>query len=109
MLCGLPTRKNSACARFLLVKSRSTDNFCEDDELRHLQTGDYQSGHNNCTFDCNGMTIFVKAVPAQVCTNCGNDYVDEQVANKSLPSQNAWQRGWRRSMYEDIHGSAMPC
>jgi hypothetical protein len=33
-----------------------------------------------------GFTHVVKQVPAQVCPNCGEDYVDEKVAGELLKS-----------------------
>ena len=39
--------------------------------------GETKEGTTTVTFDRDGMTLVVKDVPAQVCTNCGEDYVDE--------------------------------
>ncbi|MDP3564649.1 MAG: type II toxin-antitoxin system MqsA family antitoxin [Methanoregula sp.] len=43
-----------------------------------------KEGTTTVTFDRDGMTLVVKDVPAQVCTNCGEDYVDEHVAHEIL-------------------------
>jgi hypothetical protein len=32
----------------------------------------------------NGMTLVVKSVPARVCENCGEEYVDEDVTARLL-------------------------
>ena len=38
----------------------------------------------NVTFERDGLTLVVKEVPARICTNCGEDYVDEQVSHEIL-------------------------
>jgi YgiT-type zinc finger domain-containing protein len=48
---------------------------------KHGQT---KEGLTTVTFDRDGLTLVVKEVPAQVCTNCGEDYVDEHVAHEIL-------------------------
>jgi YgiT-type zinc finger domain-containing protein len=46
--------------------------------------GHTKEGLTTVTFDRDGLTLVVKEVPAQVCTNCGEDYVDEHVAHEIL-------------------------
>ena len=46
--------------------------------------GETQPGVTTVTFERNGLTLVVKNVPAHVCVNCGEEYVDEQVASKLL-------------------------
>ena len=36
------------------------------------------------TLERNGVTIVVKGVPAQVCPNCGEEYVDEEITRRLL-------------------------
>jgi YgiT-type zinc finger domain-containing protein len=36
------------------------------------------------TLERNGLTLVVKNVPARVCANCGEEYVDEEVATQLL-------------------------
>jgi len=36
--------------------------------------GETREGTTTVTFDRDGMTLVVKDVPAQVCTNCGEDF-----------------------------------
>ena len=44
------------------------------------------------TFERNGLTLVVKNVPARVCDNCGEEYVDEQAATQLLETaENAAQ------------------
>ena len=46
--------------------------------------GETRPGVTTVTFERNGLTLVVKKVPARVCVNCGEEYVDEQVAAKLL-------------------------
>ena len=56
--------------------------------------GETQPGVTTVTFERNGLTLVVKNVPARVCVNCGEEYVDEQVAAKLLETaENAAQAG----------------
>jgi len=36
------------------------------------------------TLERNGTTLIVKSVPAMVCENCGEEYVDEKVTSELL-------------------------
>jgi len=49
---------------------------------------DTQVGVATVTLERNGLTLVVKGVPAQVCSNCGEQYVDEQVASELLATAN---------------------
>ncbi len=42
------------------------------------------AGTTTATFERDGMTVVVKKIPAQVCPNCGEAYVDDAVASKVL-------------------------
>ena len=43
-------------------------------------------GTTTVTFERDGMTLVVRNVPAQVCTNCGEAYVDEETSSRLLES-----------------------
>ncbi len=43
-----------------------------------------QPGTTTVTLERNGVTLVFKGVPAQVCPNCGEDYVDEEVTDQLL-------------------------
>ncbi|MBI2908231.1 MAG: type II toxin-antitoxin system MqsA family antitoxin [Chloroflexi bacterium] len=43
-----------------------------------------QPGKATVTLERNGVTLVVKGVPAQVCPNCGEEYVDEETAVRLL-------------------------
>jgi YgiT-type zinc finger domain-containing protein len=42
--------------------------------------GETQPGTTTLTLERDEMTLVVKAVPAQVCQNCGEVYLDEEVS-----------------------------
>jgi YgiT-type zinc finger domain-containing protein len=41
------------------------------------RNGETKPGKATVTLDREGMTLVVKGVPARVCSNCGEEYVDE--------------------------------
>jgi YgiT-type zinc finger domain-containing protein len=43
-----------------------------------------RSGTATVTLERDGLTIVFRGVPAQVCPNCGEDYVDPTVADQLL-------------------------
>jgi YgiT-type zinc finger domain-containing protein len=43
-----------------------------------------QAGKATVTLERNGLTLVVKGVPAQVCPNCGEEYVGEETAAQLL-------------------------
>lgn len=43
-----------------------------------------QPGKATVTLERNGVTLVVKGVPARVCPNCGEEYVDEQTTIQLL-------------------------
>ena len=56
--------------------------------------GETEFGKVTVTLDRNGATIVVKNVPAQVCQNCGEEYVDEKTTEQLLKeAENAAQTG----------------
>ncbi|MDO8683356.1 MAG: type II toxin-antitoxin system MqsA family antitoxin [Armatimonadota bacterium] len=46
--------------------------------------GDTQSGKATVTLERDTLTFVVKGVPAQVCANCGEEYVDEEIVTQLL-------------------------
>ena len=46
--------------------------------------GETQPGFVTVTLEREGMTLVFKGVPAQVCTNCGEAYVDETTTAQLL-------------------------
>ncbi len=46
--------------------------------------GETAPGTATITLERGGLTLVVKAVPAQVCDNCGEEYVDEATSAELL-------------------------
>ena len=46
--------------------------------------GDTRPGRVTVTLERDNLTLVLKGVPAAVCENCGEEYVDEQVTEKLL-------------------------
>ncbi len=46
--------------------------------------GETRPGKTTTTFERAGMTLVFKNVPAQVCANCGEAYVDEEISQSLL-------------------------
>lgn len=44
--------------------------------------GETRPGKTTVTLERGGATLVVKSVPAEVCDNCGEAYVDEQVTHQ---------------------------
>lgn len=45
-----------------------------------------EPGRATVTLERNGVTLVVKGVPARVCPNCGEEYVDEEITEQLLRS-----------------------
>ena len=43
-----------------------------------------EMGHATLTLERDGLTLVVKQVPAHICPNCGEEYIEEVVANEIL-------------------------
>ena len=48
--------------------------------------GETQPGKATITLERDGTTLAVKGVPAGVCTNCGEEYVSEEITARLLKS-----------------------
>jgi YgiT-type zinc finger domain-containing protein len=46
--------------------------------------GETQPGNTTITLERGGATLVVKSVPARICGNCGEAYVDEETAHRLL-------------------------
>ena len=46
--------------------------------------GETHLGKTSVTLERDGMMVVVQAVPAQICDNCGEEYVDEEVTAQLL-------------------------
>lgn len=45
---------------------------------------DTRPGKATVTLERDGLTLVVKGVPARVCPNCGEDYLDEETTTRLL-------------------------
>jgi YgiT-type zinc finger domain-containing protein len=48
--------------------------------------GETKPGKATVTLERDGMTLVIKGVPANVCANCGEEYVDERTTKTLLKS-----------------------
>ena len=48
--------------------------------------GETKVGNTTVTLEKNGATLVFKGVPARVCGNCGEEYVDEEITATLLKS-----------------------
>lgn len=48
------------------------------------KNGETQQGVTTVTLERGGTTLVFKGVPAHICSNCGEAYVDEQTTEKLL-------------------------
>ena len=55
--------------------------ICKQDEVR--------SGKATVVFEREGTTVVIKGVPARICANCGEEYVDEFVTRELLQTASA--------------------
>ncbi len=46
--------------------------------------GEIRQGKATVTLERDGTTLVIKGVPASVCDNCGEEYVDEETADRLL-------------------------
>jgi len=48
------------------------------------RNGETRPGHVTVTLERDGTTLIVRGVPAEVCENCGEEYVEDSAATKIL-------------------------
>ncbi|MDO9036446.1 MAG: type II toxin-antitoxin system MqsA family antitoxin [Methanoregula sp.] len=74
------------------------------------KNGETKKGTTTVTFDRDGITLVVKEVPAQVCTNCGEDYVDGTVTREILSlAERMAKTGSQVDIRRYVSGAATPC
>lgn len=56
-------------------------------------------GKATVTLELDGVTLVIKGVPARVCPNCGEEYVDEEITRRLLQ---AAQEAARTGVQVDI-------
>jgi len=63
------------------------------------KTGVTAPGRATVTLEREGLTLVVKSVPARICRNCGEEYVDDRVATQLLKEA---EKSSRRGVQVDI-------
>ena len=64
---------------------------------------DMEAGTTTVTLERDKLTLVVKGVPAQVCPNCGESYVSDQVAEHLLRlADDAFQAGTQVEIREFV-------
>lgn len=63
------------------------------------KTGEMRPGHATVTLQRANTVVVIKAVPAQVCQDCGEYYLDEPVAHASTRRPMPPRSGMRRSRW----------
>jgi len=72
--------------------------------------GKTKEGTTTVTFERDGLTFIVKEVPAQVCTNCGEGYVDDAVARDILTiAEQTAKSGAQVDIRRYVPSPAVPC
>jgi YgiT-type zinc finger domain-containing protein len=51
--------------------------------------GETRPGHVTVTLERDGTTLIVRGVPAEVCENCGEEYVEDSAARRLLETGEA--------------------
>lgn len=51
--------------------------------------GETRPGKTTVTLERDALTLVVKSVPAEVCSNCGEEYVDEAIVEQLLKTAEA--------------------
>jgi YgiT-type zinc finger domain-containing protein len=46
--------------------------------------GETRPGMTTVTLEREGLTLVMKEVPAEICVNCGEDYVDDKIAHEIM-------------------------
>jgi YgiT-type zinc finger domain-containing protein len=65
------------------------------------KVGETRPGKATVVLQREGATVVINDVPAQVCANCGEEYVDERVAEHVLSSADAAARAGVRVEIRD--------
>lgn len=66
--------------------------------------GETRPGKTTVTLENRGATLVVKGVPARICDNCGEAYVDEEITRQLL---NTAQEALRAGVQVDVREFAV--
>jgi YgiT-type zinc finger domain-containing protein len=68
--------------------------------------GDTKPGTTTVTFHRDGQTLVINEVPAEVCENCGEAYVDESITEQLLEMAAEARRGRATVLVRDFAAAA---
>lgn len=72
------------------------------------KNGETRPGTTTVTFEREGLTLVMKEVPAEICNNCGEDYVDDAVAREIMAlAEKMSQSGAQVDVRRYVPGSVM--
>ncbi len=86
--------------------------FCKEEKMKCTicKTGETEQGTTTVTLNRDDFTLVVKEVPAQICTNCGEDYVDSIVVRELLQlAERMAKNGSQVDIRKYMPGMAAPC
>jgi YgiT-type zinc finger domain-containing protein len=66
--------------------------------------GETRPGKTTVTLERGGTTLVIKGVPARICDNCGEAYVDEQITRELMASA---QEALRAGVQVDVREFAV--
>ncbi len=67
--------------------------------------GETRPGKTTVTLERGGATLVVKGVPAKICDNCGEAYVDEEISRQLLDTA---EEALRAGVQMDVREFAAP-
>ena len=72
--------------------------------------GETRAGTTTVTFDRGGMTLVIKDVPARVCKNCGENYVEDYIAHEIITiAERMAKSGAQVDVRKYVPGSSGSC
>jgi YgiT-type zinc finger domain-containing protein len=70
------------------------------------KSGETHEGTTTVTLERDGLTLVMKEVPAEICDNCGEDYVNESIAHElMLLAEKMAQSGAQVDIRRYVRGS----
>ena len=93
------TRPRAKSGRWLSHPSRARD--LVPNEVHGVQAGETRPSKTTVVLQRGSATVVINDVPAQVCGNCGEEYVGEQVAESVLAGAEASARAGVRVEIRD--------
>jgi YgiT-type zinc finger domain-containing protein len=86
--------------------------FYEEEKMKCpiCKIGETEQGNTTVTLTRDDFTLVVKEVPARICTNCGEDYIDSIVVRELLElAERMAKNGSLVDIRKYMPGMAAPC